>query len=346
MQTTSYLYRPVLKKAFEIVKKFKNLWFFGLFAVLVSAGGEYEIISRAFYNADNEGLINSFLSAFQGGWQEGLKLADGHFWSNLGRLIMQNPAAVATTLFALVFILTLALFIIWLSVASQIALIKGSSLAGKNKKISIGEGLEYANKNFWPILLIVALLRIALFVLFGLLGWEIMLLAGTGIIGAAAYVVSFIVFVLAVLLISFVFKYQSFYILLKRQKFQAAWRSAWELFTKNWLISLEMALLMFGVYLVSAAVSAFIITFLSGIPLVVIPFYFIAMPAAFKVVIAAACVVLIVIGVLFVTAVMTAFQWAGWTALFERLAGDDDGVSKLERWGENLKQLPGVILGK
>jgi len=346
MQTTSYLYRPVLKKAFDITKKFKNLWFFGLFAVLVSAGGEYEIISRAVYNdADSGGLINAFLASFRGGWQEGLKMVDGNFWRNLWLLIIGNPAAVATTLFVFLFIVILTLFVVWLAVAAQIALIKGCSAAGKNKKLAIGEGLDYANNNFWPVLGIVAILKAALFLLFAILSWEIILLAGLGWFGSLIYLLSFIVFVAFVLVISFILKYQIFYILLKRQKFAAAFNSAWLLFEKNWLISLEMALIMFLVYLAAAAVSAFIITFLSGIPLVVIPFYFVALPVFLKVAFSAAAVILIVVGVLLVTAIMTTFQWAGWTVLFDRLAGDE-GVSKLERWGDELKKLPETMFGE
>lgn len=346
MQTTSYLYRPVLKKAYEITKKFKSLWFFGLFAVLVSAGGEYEIIYRAIYNSDDGGLINAFFVAFKNGWQEGLQLADGNFWSNLGQLVVTNPGGVAMTLFALLFIIVLTLFTIWLAVASQIALIKGCSLAGKNKKSSIADGFDYSNKNFWPIISVVALLKISLFILFGILGWEIMLLVGTGFFGLLLYIISFIVFILAVLVVSFLLKYQTFYILLKRQKFQAALISAWELFKNNWLISLEMSLVMFLVYLAAAAVSAFIVTFFGSIPIVVIPLYFTIMPEILKIIFTAIAVILGVAGVMLVTALMTVFQWAGWTALFERLAGDDEGVSKLERWGETIKQLPGVILGK
>lgn len=346
MQTTSYLYRPVLKKAYDITKKFRNLWFFGLFAVLVSAGGEYEIISRAFYSNDGGGLINSFLIAFQKGWQEGSVLVNGDFWSNFGQLLAADPGAVAMTLFVLLFVVVLTLFIVWLAIASQIALIKGCSLAAKNKRLLIGEGLDYAAKNFWPVFSISAALKVVLFVLFGLLGWEMVLLSGSGLPGAIVFVVSFVVFVAAVLVVSFILKYQIFYILLKRQKIRAAFDSAWGLFMANWLISLEMALAMFAVYLATAVLSAFIITLLSGIPLVVIPFYFTAMPAVLKVLFAGIAVILMVIGVLLVTAVMTTFQWAGWTALFERLAGDDEGVSKLERWGQTLKELPDVILGK
>lgn len=347
MQTTSYLYRPILKKAFDITKKFKNLWFFGLFAVLVSAGGEYEIISRAFYNnADEGGIINAFIVSFQNGWQEGLSMASGSFWSNLWQLIIASPSSVVMTLFVFLFIITLTLFVVWLAITSQIALIKGSSLAGKNKRMLFVDGFDFANKNFWPIVAVIAILKIVLFVMFGLLGWEIVLLAGGGMLANILYILSFIIFVAVVLLVSFILKYQTMFILLKKQKFMPAIKSAWELFKENWLITLEMGLLMFGVYLVAASVSAFIITFCLGIPVFVIPLYATALPEVLKVLFALISAIFMVVGIAWVTAVMTTFQWAGWTSLFERLAGNDDSVSKLQRIGENLRQLPNVILGK
>lgn len=347
MQTTSYLYRPILKKAFDITKRFKNLWFFGLFAVLVSAGGEYEIITRAFYNsADEGGIINAFIVSFQNGWQEGLSLANGSFWSNLWLLIVASPGSVLMTLFVLLFIITLTLFVVWLAISSQIAIIKGVSLAGKNKKMTMADGFDFANKNFWPVAGVIALLKISLFVLFSILSWEIMLLAGGGTLASVLYVLSFIIFVAVVILVSFILKYQTFYILLKRQKFVPAIKSAWELFKNNWLISLEMGLMMFGVYVVAASVTAFIITFSIGIPAVVIPYYATALPGVLKILFTLMAAVFMVVGIGWVTATMTTFQWAGWSALFERLEGTDDGVSKLQRIGEEFKQLPNVILGK
>jgi hypothetical protein len=345
MQTTLYLYRPVLKKALDITRKYKSLWFFGLFAVLVSAGGEYEIISRGLYNPGEDSIINAFVVSFQSGWQEGAKLTSSNFFQNFGQLLLKDSATVATTLFVLLFIITLTLFVVWLAVASQIALVKNASLAGKNKKATIIEGFEFANGNFWPVLIIVACLKIVLFVLFGILGWELWMLYGSGIWGSVLYVLSFIFFVVITLIIAFVFKYQTFYILLKRQKFIPALKSASRLFTGNWLISLEMALIMFGVYLLAAALCVFILTLFAGIPIVIIPIYLVALPAVLKWLISGVALVAMLALILLITAIMTTFQWAGWVALFERLEGGEE-VSKLERISQGIAQLPSYMIGK
>jgi hypothetical protein len=345
MQTTSFLYRPVLKKAFEITSRFKNLWFFGLFAVLVSAGGEYEIISRGLYNPGSDSINNAFITSFQSGWQEGAGLAGGDFWHNLGLLILKNSATLATGLFVLLLIVTITLFVVWLVLASQIALIRNISLAVKNKQATIANGLQFANKNFWPIFVIIVCLKAALFVLFGILGLELMWLFGTGVWGAMLYLASFVVFVILTLIISFILKYQTFYVLLKRQKLLAALKSASELFSNNWLISLEMAGIMLGVYLAVASISVFVLSLLAGIPLIIIPLYLSALPALIADILAGIALVLAVAIILWLTAVMTVFQWAGWTVLFDRLEGGEE-AAKLERLGQNLRQLPQYIFGK
>jgi len=345
MQTTSFLYRPVLKKAAEITRKFKNLWFFGLFAVLVSAGGEYEIISRGLYNPDSNSILSAFITSFQTGWQEGAGLAGNSFWQNLGLLILRNSATLATGLFVLLLIVTITLFVVWLVLASQIALIKDISLAAKNKKATIAEGLQFANKNFWPIFVIIVCLKVALFILFGILGLELMWLFGTGVWGAVLYLVSFVVFVILTLIISFVLKYQTFYVLLKRQKLFDALKSAGKLFADNWLISLEMAGIMLGAYLAVASISVFVLALLAGIPIIIIPLYLSALPTVIADILAGIALLLAVVIILWLTAVMTVFQWAGWTVLFDRLEGGEESA-KLERLAENFRQLPQYILGK
>ncbi len=35
------LYRPIFKKTWQIIKKHKPLWFFGIFAAILGTGGEF-----------------------------------------------------------------------------------------------------------------------------------------------------------------------------------------------------------------------------------------------------------------------------------------------------------------
>ncbi len=339
MQTTTYLYRPVLKRAWEIVKKFKSLWLFGLFAALVSAGGEYEMISRAFYGANQDTIFNNIINGLQTGWTEGAKLATGDFWQNLSQLIVKAPDSVLMAIFILLFILLLILFFIWLAVSSQVALVRGVAQANKNRKVSLAEGFTFANQNFFSVLGVVIILKIVLFALFLILGWELWLTSSLGLWGSAIYVISFIFFIFFVLVVSFVLKYQVFYLLLRKEGFVASFKSAWELFVANWLVSLEMSLIMLGIYLVASALSLLIITLCAGIPIIIIPFYLLTVNIAIKVILSILAAIIALVGVFFITATVSVFQWAGWVALFERLDSGDE-ASKIERIGQGLKNLP------
>lgn len=343
IENTSYLYRPVLKQAWKTVSKFKSLWFFGLFALLVSAGGEYEIIVRGIYNPQSDGIINSFLMSFQQGWQEGLALTQGNLWGNLWNLLVTDYGQLALTLFALLLIIVLTLVVIFLVVVCEIALIKGASLAGKNKKMSIREGINFSHHNFWPVFGVVAILKAVIFAIFSLLSLELWLLSGLGSWGNLLYILSFILFVAIVLIVSFVLKYQRFYLILRKEKFGQSLRSAWQLFIKNWLISIEMALIMLGVYLVATFLWFFIVLILAGIPIIIIPFYLAVLPALFKVLISVLAAVLALASVFLITAIMTAFQWSGWVALFERL-DTGEKASKLERFTQQAKEIPKMFL--
>jgi hypothetical protein len=69
------------------------------------------------------------------------------------------------------------------------------------------------------------------------------------------------------------------------------------------------------------------------------------LPALIADILAGIALVLAVAIILWLTAVMTVFQWAGWTVLFDRLEGGEE-AAKLERLGQNLRQLPQYIFGK
>lgn len=340
IQNTAFLYRPVLRKAAEVTKRFKNLWLFGLFAVLVSSGGEYEIIMRAFYNPQNSGFWMSLWEGAKAGWEEGIVFTGGNFFSGIWQSLQADSGAFMMGIFVLLSMIVLFLLIAWLAVASQIALIKGASLGSKGKKMQNDEALKFANTNFWLVLLITIVQKIVLFALFAIFGWVVWLVVGMALAGQIISVLCFLIFMVIALIISFVAKYQILFISLKKQKIVPAFKSAWQLFLNNWLISLEMALIMLGAYIVATVIWIFLVALLAGIPIVIIPLYLTALPIALKVAVSALAAALAVIIIPLVTSVITVFQWAGWTILFERLIGDGEDLSKLQRVAQSVKEIP------
>ena len=328
------LYRPILARAWQITKKFKGLWFFGFFAAIISSGGEYEIIARALYNPGNQGLLSTTVAGFQQGLQEGL-VSNAGLWKNLFSALFANSSAVIVGLAIFILVIAVVLFLLWLSTVSQIGLIRNISLINKTKKPTFNEGLDAGVKLFWPVFLINVIFKAILFILLLLLGKELLLLAGKGGLATAIYFISFIIFVIITLIISFLVRYQIFYLVLKKQHWLEALKSSWKLFRKNWLISLEMAFLMFIFYVVVFVVSAFIVAVLTAIPTVVLLTYLFYLPIFVKSIIALVCVILIVLTMIASTILINTYQWASWTLLFDRLALKDE-LSKIIRLGQKI----------
>lgn len=328
------LYRPILARAWEITKKFKGLWFFGFFAAIISSGGEYEIIARALYNPGDQGLIATTAAGFQQGIRDGLA-GNASLWKNLFLALFANSSTVIIGLAIFILVITVSLFLLWLSTVSQIGLIKNISLINKAKKTTFTEGLDTGVKLFWPVFLINVIFKVVMFILLLLLGRELLLLAGKGGWAPVLYFISFIVFVIVTLVVSFLVRYQIFYLVLKKQSWLEALKSSWRLFAKNWLISLELAFLMFIFYVVVFVVSAFIVAVLTAIPTVVLLTYLLYLPLFVKSIIALVCVILIVLTMIASTILINTYQWSCWTLLFERLTLKDE-LSKIIRLAQRL----------
>ena len=152
------LYRPILKQAWQITLKYKHLWFFGLFAALVSSGGEYEIIMHAINAPSNEGISGAIMSGLANGWSEGAKVGGINLLVGFWQTLTPGSASLIIILLGLALTISLTLFLIWLSTVSQIGLIRNAYLLiGKAKiirKPNINEGIDFGMKYFWPVLLI------------------------------------------------------------------------------------------------------------------------------------------------------------------------------------------------
>ena len=339
------LYRPILKKAWDVSRRYKSLWFFGLFATIISSGGEYEIISKSISDPTNQGGFITIISeSVQTAVNSALSVG-GNVWQNMGQSIIKYPIPSIIALLILIITITIGLFCAWIAVTSQVGIIKNISLILKNKKTSINEGIDFGVKKFWPVLGADVVLKIILFILFFILGKETILTNGGNIALTVVYYLSFIVFVFAVLIISFIIKYQIFYVVLNNGKFLYSFKSAWQLFAKNWLISLEMALALFLIYIASGFISLICSTILSAIPIVVLPLYFGFLPIIISYIIAIICFILMVVIILFIAAFITTFQWVAWTALFVRINSGEE-LSKIERTAQQLQNIPAFFIKK
>ena len=116
------IYRSILKQAVNIARKFKYLWFFGLFAALAGNGGIYNIGINNFDKVESQGIFLNDL-------KEGLKNLQFRLFNWEG---IWTNISFWEVIF-LVVILAVVVFLIWLSFSSQGALVWGirQALGGK-----------------------------------------------------------------------------------------------------------------------------------------------------------------------------------------------------------------------
>ena len=320
------LYRHILSQAIKTTWHFKYLWFFGLFAALLGNSGELEIIFRRFNGAPGPGLF----PALENLGSTGIFSQD--IFINIARLAHSDPFSLFLVLGVLLLVAALSLFLVWLSVASQAAVVNNVARVKADKSHAFKSGLDAGIKNFWPVFGLHIILRLVLYVTFVLLGLPIIMGIGQG--GASAtgllFVISFVIFVPLGIVMSFIAKYAIAFVVIKKMKFLNAIKSGWHLFVNNWLLSLEMAFLLF------------FINFIVGLGLILlilvltVPFLFIALVLSemafyFNFYVIMVSGLILCIGLIAtIGAMLSTFQISAWTGLFIELISRG-GASKLAR---------------
>ena len=319
------LYRDILGQSLKSAWRNKYLWFFGLFAALLGNAGEFELLFRGF-----NGKTATFFPGLERLSETGI--FSFQIFKSLGQLSRQDPFSLFLALGVLLLIVLVSLFLLWLAITSQVALVHSAGKMRANKKHNFKESLNIGTKKFWPVFGLNIIFKIAVYALFIVLSLPIISSMGKVdfALSSSLYIVSFILFIPISIIFSFIIKYAIAFVVIKEAGFLIAIKQGWKLFVKNWLVSLEMAFLLFFInFLVGAAL---ILVFL----IISIPFFFMALLFAkfafifnFWAMVMIATVVYIIFIVL-TGSFLSAFQITSWTSLFVELVSRG-GVSKLIR---------------
>lgn len=319
-----FSYRSLLKQALSVAWKHKYLWFFGLFASLTAAGGswEYQILT----NNINKNLVDGSFSRLSN------ILALGEFLKNfclgLVDLFRYDFWTILSALSLLIITVILLAFFIWLAISSQAALVDSvKKILNSRKKepmLSIRHGLTEGHRHFWPVFGLNLLIKILIGLVFFIISLPLlfMVISDTTAL-MAAYIIFFVIFIPVGTGLSLMFKYAIAYKVLDNKSFVASLEKGWELFKKNWLISLEMAVILFVINFLTSGLLLLIIS-LFLLPLLLLGLMF-KLSWLITLIMLLAIVLIILVGSL-----LSTFQIATWTSLFLRLK-EKGGLAKLER---------------
>lgn len=330
-----FLYRNILKKSLALTWRHKYLWFFGLFASLLSGAGRYNMSFSRMSKDWSSNYFANFARLVRTG------VLNGDILSNIGLLFRQDPISTTIYLVFSLIIVVLSLFLLWLVIVSQIGLINNSAKIIKNnkkKKTTIKEGVEAGTKSFWPVLglnLVINTLICFLAILIGLPLIFITIRSGGGI--ELLYFILFIIFIPIALILSFLLKYAICFIVIRGRSFINSIGDAWRLFVKNWLISIEMAFILFFIDILFVMVLGLVVLVLA------IPYLFIAFGLSSLIslnlfwVMFVLGIVLAIFLVIVAGSMLTCFKLVAWTDLFINLTGRG-GLSKIIRFAEGIKK--------
>ncbi len=320
------LYRNILSQGWKTTWRNKYLWFFGLFAALLGNGGVLEIIFRGSDSSMSQGIFPSIWRILNTG------IFSLKTFSSMGQLLVKDPISLFFALFIFIAVIALTVFLIWLIIVSQSAIVHNSANIITSKEHDFKGGLEVGMKKFWPVLGYNAIVKLIIYIVFVLISLPILMSIAKSYftVSSLVFVISFIIFIPFSIILSFIAKYAIAYTVIKGNNFISAIQSGWRLFTKNWLVSLEMAFILFFV------------NFLVGLSLLLL-FLILSVPLLFLALVVAKAgmylgfwVIVVLSFILFLAIIsiigagLATFQISSWTGLFIELVGKG-GTSKLVR---------------
>jgi hypothetical protein len=316
-----FSYRFFLKQAWNISRRYRHLWFFGIFASLTAIGGEYQIIAQGMNTSPGGSFVSTGFYLFY-------NLFDPNFYAGLRELAISNPAALWSLISALLLVIAIIAVMVYLAMTSQAAIIEQSAqiIIGKKKKLnlSIGEGLKSGRQHCGHMLA----LNIAnhLFITFSFFIISlplVFLLITSDAVLTLIYTILFLIFIPLALSIALTIKYALAARVLEGKSFVGSIMKGLEIFRNNWLVSLEMAIILF---LINFAIG---IATIAGIFLFFLPLFVLSLQLYLPI-LTGISLVLMIGTMLVVASVLNTFQISSWTGLYLSLQ-DKKGRSKIER---------------
>lgn len=319
------LYRGILAQAWKNTWTNKYLWFFGLFAAMLGSGSELNLMFNGFDNIATDGLFPTLREFVSTG------IFSRQAASNFGHVMISDSYSAMMVMTMMVILFMLLCFLVWFAIVSQIAIVNNYSRIIGNKSHNLNDGLDTGIKKFFPIFGINALVKIAIYLIFIILAVPIVFWPDqTSLARVLFFIIAYIIFIPVSVAVSFVAKYAIAYGVIKGQDMLSSIKSGWELFAKNWLVSIEMAFILFGISFVTTIVSLLALA-LIAIPLLFLGFLLPTLVgmAGFWLIFFSGLIIFVAV-VTIVGSALSTFQISSWTGLFIELI-TKGGVSKIVR---------------
>lgn len=301
------IYRPLFLEAFKITWHHKRLWFLGIFASFMAAGGLFETLSGSWKTAITgrsliEQTINGTLPGFR--WL----IAYGRYLAEL--------STIHQYFLTLFFVLILAAGLIFG------ALCQGAILNhALEKKLTGFHGLFKKSWHFLGRIFCLDLLgKLFLFVIF------LITVAPVAFLNPLPYgwqkfppLISFVLFLIGAAIITTIQMLSLNAAVRKNQNPWAALNEAWHIFRLHFLVSVELGVLLFFTSIL-AMLATFVVVYILALPITLLFLLatIVASPTLYIISIIFSFVLILAI-ILLIFGWLTAFQYTTWALFFEEM---------------------------
>ncbi|MDD4607187.1 MAG: hypothetical protein PHS07_02510 [Patescibacteria group bacterium] len=310
------IYRPIFKQSWQIIKKYKFLWWFGILITLLSStANELTIIINNLGNLINGNLPMMFYNLYH------LRFLNmpGSFLA----LLWQMPTI--NLIFYLGGLGLITVFLIWLGIIARAAVI--NFVLNQPNQTNFKNQFQQGKQNFWPLFKFTLSARLIAY------GFLLIILSPLILfknIHNFWIYLSFAIFILVSIFLMFILRYGSIYVIKKHSNVLENLKNSFKLFKNNFVISLEMIILIALITLLMGIISI-VITIIALIPLILIFYIFTSLNLVWGINV---ILTLIIVSVIFLfllsSAIIQLYQQTAWVLLFEKLVSQSIN-SKIKR---------------
>lgn len=233
-------YRDAAKVSWQLAWHHKSLWLFGLFAAFLGQMGVVELITKVSLVAGNIYTPSVWIYIW--------RLFSYIYTGDLGGNLNFSTDVWVSIFWLIVILVGFGLLLVFVSVVSQGAIVRAVALYTRSPKKfpNTSDAWHHSHKHFWRLLALNILRKVIVVSIIVFVGWatanamiepskaDIMLFLILFVVGAALGMV-----------LSFWLIYAVGYIVVEEYRLTEAVRAAWRMFTNHWLVSIEVALILF-----------------------------------------------------------------------------------------------------
>lgn len=320
-------YGEALRASWRLAWQHKDLWVFGLFAMLLGQFGLMDLVAKVWL-AIKSGGVSSFADTLA-------LMISPRTWQLVARSFDLPAEGWVWLIWLTVMLLGLAVAIGFVAVVSQGALVYAAAKFSKRTSIfpSDRKAWHHSVTHFWRLLGLNILRKLSFaLVTLAIVSLTLSLAGSPTSADTAIFVIGFLLTLLIGVVLSFLLIYAVGYVVVEEYRLGEAIAAAWRLFTSHWLVSLEVGVVVLLANIVFLLVALVGVVYVFFLPILLAKWM--AIQAGSAAILQTGIVLgygLFLLFMMLLGAIFTVFTTSVWTYLFTKMHSKGV-VSRMVRW--------------